>query len=639
MNHARSVGLLALFLIFSISAIFAVPASAQQISGFVATSYNYDVLSGTHAIIGTQRALMILVDFVDVRHNKSASEVENVAVNQLNAYYREVSYGKVSITAQTYGWYTVNHSMSHYGHDSSKPGDDDGLPQLASDAAALLPDSVNLTSFKFLVIVHAGKDQAVDQHSVKSDEIWSKCYCAVFPSYASPFPVFAHGRFFADYAFLSEFDGLGAYAHESGHLFGLPDLYDTETGYSYVGFWSLIDRGDRCCGDAASSTPSYIGGWGAALLGWLAPSIEELSIVVSAFDVMPLESRNATALLVPVSPSTYYFVEYRTQTGRDSHLPDTGVLIYFVDERLETGKGIVKLVNPKTGKLCAAEKRIGELNEAVFKPSHRFRDTSHQIFLAFWEGKGIVTALYSTQELRESPVQTAFTTSQKSVNAVYGDRFLLTGSLRDQNGTALAGQTVEIAVFDPILHDWSVIGAATTNELGEASFDFALTFALGDHSFRLLYPGARTGAVWYTSSYAELTVNVLPAVIVLTMSKAELSFGESTIIVSAADIHGEPLPNALVAVYVNDVQKGIAMTDRNGKASFHLQFASAGVGSHSVTARASAANYLPSEISESMFVVPIWLIVLFVVAIAASLAALKLKRLHDSTKPAEAGRV
>jgi len=639
-KRAFACGLLILsFLLIPSSLVFGSSNPTPASLAPSAAGYSYQVLSGRHTAIGPQQVLVILVDFQDVHHAKSAQEMQNVAINQLNGYYGEVSYGKLTITGQVYGWYTVSHTMGYYGHDSKDPGDDDNARQLAKDAVALLPPSVDLTPFKFLMIVHAGKDQAADQSDVKSDEIWSSCSCSVFPNYEEVTPIYAHGKAFSNFIFLSELDGYGTFAHEMGHALGLPDLYKypSSESKSYVGYWSLMDHGNWCCYNRAQSTPSYIDAWGAALLGWLTPAIADPKALVSSFDLKPLESPSASAILIPVFPSTYYFIEYRTKTGSDSHLPGSGILVYYVNERLDSGKGIVQLMNPKTGDLFPAQDEAENLDAAVFKLTDRFRDPGHRVYLMFLGGGNDITTLFSTQEVTASIVQSMIIMPQTSLSGMYNDKLSLIAKLLDQSGSPIAGQTVEIDVLGPT-DQWQRIGSVSTDQSGGISFEIPLNYALGQYSFRFFYPGGKGATAWFLSSEADFSVNIEPGKMILALSSTSIAFGRTSATVTVTDSHGAPLADVLVTVFVNDIQQGSVRTDQNGKAMFPLQFTFADIGPRTVTVKADANNYLSTQTSGSVFVFALWLIPLIAALIAAPVGIVvwrsrgKQKKTSDSTR-------
>ena len=526
----------------------------------------------------------------------------------------------------------MNHPISYYGHDYNDPGDDNNVQALAKDAISLLPASADLTSFEFLVIVHAGQDQAADKSDVLSDEIWSSCFCAVFPNYEFSRPVSGHSKTFTSYTFLSEFNGVGTFAHEWGHFFGLPDLYDVDSGDTWVGYWSLMDAGSWCCYNEDQTTPSDIGAWGNALLGWLTPSVTETNLVVSSFSMNPLGSSSPIAILIPVSSNTYYFIEYRTATGVDSHLPGSGVLIYYVDENLDTGQGILRLENPKTGKLYPPQQYTRNLNGATFQNGDQFRDSTHEVYVAFLGGRESFTMLFSKQELTGAILQSNLRTSSIPFTATYGEQISLTGTLVGENGTPLAGQTVEVDILDPASNQWQAIGSTLTGQQGEISLQVKLSVRVGDYRFRLLYPGGKIGSTWYSSSSTDFLMSIMPAIMKIAVSFPKISAPERiSVEVSATTSNGEPLPGVTFEIYVDNVRRGIVQTDANGKATLALYFEFGDMGSHAITAKAFTENYLPANSTDSVLIIPpLWLIGIVAAVVLALIAFRVVKRRSGS---------
>ncbi|MGQ0703458.1 MAG: M6 family metalloprotease domain-containing protein [Gemmatimonadales bacterium] len=58
--------------------------------------------------------------------------------------------------------------------------------------------------------------------------------------------------------------GIGTVAHETGHAFGLPDLYDTSGGTQGIGGWGLMGSGNY----ARPYSPSSYDAWSLLVLGW-----------------------------------------------------------------------------------------------------------------------------------------------------------------------------------------------------------------------------------------------------------------------------------------------------------------------------------------------------------------------------------
>jgi M6 family metalloprotease-like protein len=601
-----------------------------------ASVLNYLVLSPEHSVLGQQTALIILVEFSDIHHTKAADEITHIALGELNSYFGDVSYRKVSITGRVLGWYTLNHPMGYYGKDSKNPGDDDNVQRLAIDAVNALPSDISLSSYEYLVIVHAGQDQAADKSKTLSDEIWSQCACAVFPDYATPRPVRARAKTFSAYAFLSEFNGVGTFAHEWGHLFGLPDLYDTKNKESYVGYWSLMDHGNSCCANRQQSTPSAIGGWGNVLLGWLSPLTPLTDAVLSDFDLRPLESNDASVALIPVSQKTYYFLEYRGGTGRDSLLPP-GLLIYYVDEGLDSGQGILKLLNPATGTIFPLQDDSTNLCAAVFQPDSTFADPSHSVYVAVVGGANAITVLCSNQEMGGAFQRTSLLTSTVSpITSQFKDSFQIGGMLVGYDGKPLESQTVKMDILGNS-GEWMKVGTTITDADGVFSFPFQAAYDVGEYSIRILYGGGKIGTVWYSSSNTVLQLTVDPAKMLLTISIPSVSTADRiTLTFSVNDARGRPLPGAEVEIYMDGRPLGLATTDHSGMALFALELGMSNVGRHTVTAKASLRNYAAEQSSQSMSVIfPLWMMILIVTAAIAMAVVLERRTYRGHRMPAE----
>jgi M6 family metalloprotease-like protein len=595
---------------------------------------NYLVLSQEHRVLGQQTSLMILVEFSDIHHTKAVDEIAHIALDELNSYLGDVSYRKVSITGRIFGWYTLNHSMGYYGKDSRNPGDDDNVQRLAIDAVNALPADISLSSYEYLVIVHAGQDQAADKSKTLSDEIWSQCSSAVFPDYAAPRPVRARAKTFSAYAFLSEFNGVGTFAHEWGHLFGLPDLYDTKNKESYVGYWSLMDDGNWCCVNRQQSTPSAIGGWGNVLLGWLSPLTPLTDAVLSDFDLRPLESNDASVALIPVSKKTYYFLEYRGATGRDSLLP-SGVLIYYVDEGLDSGQGILKLLNPATDTVFPRQVDSTNLYAAAFQPDSTFADSSHSVYVAVVRGANALTVLCSNQEIGGAFQRTSLLTSTVSpITSQFKDSFQIGGVLVGYDGKPLESQALKMDILGKS-GQWVNVGATITDADGVFSFPFQAAYDVGEYSIRILYGGGKIGAVWYSSSNRVLQLAVDPAKMMLTIFGPSVSTADRiTLTFSVNDARGGPLPGANVEIYMDGRPLGLATTDRSGMAVFALELGMSSLGTHTITAKASLRNYAADPISRSISVIlPLWMMVLVVAAAIAMAGVLGRKAYRDHRAP------
>jgi M6 family metalloprotease-like protein len=600
---------------------------SPQIGVSVTSTYQYGVVSGTHNATGPKRVLVILVEFQDVMHKHSASHIETIIFNQLNEYYSQISYGKLSITGQAYGWEKVNHPLAYYGRDHGST-EDVNSDLLASDVLSQVPHD-EADRFDFLMIVHAGDDQA---RSGRADDIWSSCSCAVFPEYSPPRPVHSGSWSFSSYALLSELDGLGTFAHEFGHYLGLPDLYDATTRRSYIGYWSLMDSGNTCCTHTSEETPSYVGAWGATLLGWLSPAIVQDSIAVSAFRLEPLESSEASALLIPLSANTYYFIEYRTQAGFDRHLPTAGILVYFVDELLDTGEGIVRLINPATGHLMP-QGSPDSFDSAAFSNGGHFDDAADQVYMAFLQSSNVFTALYSTEAITSEVFSSSALLIRPQFEGRYNDIIALNGTLMDTEGSGLDGQAVEILLLDTSSGIWQKIGTATTTG-GQFSFPFSASYNTGDYQLRVLYPGGQVGSAWYMTSSEEFSIRILPAEMKITISHPEATVGDLPVWLYVTSNRGTPVSDVHLTVYVDGAQQATLISDQDGRASFVIHVSTPQIWSTlRIEVKGERANFDTVQSGITVAVSPpIWII-----PVAASTAALIILAFFEARRMKSSG--
>ncbi|HUK50147.1 MAG TPA: immune inhibitor A domain-containing protein, partial [Terriglobales bacterium] len=434
------------------------------------------------------------------------------------------------------------------------------------------------------------------------------------------------------YLFLSEFNGYGTFAHEMGHAFGLPDLYQypSSKADSFVGYWSLMDSGNRCCTSGSESTPSYIGGWGATLLGWISPTVVDTNTLVSSFVLKPLESPGATVILIPVSVSTYYFMEYRTQTGKDSALPNSGLLIYFVDEDQQTGKGILKLVSPQTDNTVPPQEKSSYLDDDVFKITDTFSDPSNHVYVAFL-GSNPITAVYSPRSLTGTVLETSLEVSKPLLSGAYNGRLPVIATLL-QTGLPLGGQSVEIDVMQDD-GSWQSIGTTTSDQLGGVAYELLLSYTPGAHTFRLFYPGGKGTNAWYSSAEATFSINVLPGTLDLTLSSSTIALGQCSMIISVKDANGSPVPNVFLTLYRNSVKLQTIKTDADGEATVPLQFAFVDIGSQTVVVKAEAINYQTNQAQVSITLVPIWLITLILALVIAGITIVIVKSRRTRKAP------
>ncbi len=282
------------------------------------------------ATTGTAKVVTIAIEFTDVKHN-AASTITAIdsrvdGSNSVRTYYEEVSYGKLTVDGSTYGWYTAKETMAYYGAPANGvAGDNAHIDDLIREAVLAADSVVDFSQFDGngdrivdnVIVVHAGQDEAVGGGK---NAIWSH---QGFVSGA----VRVDGVYVGYYLTVSEFSPMGVYAHEFGHLLGLPDLYDTDYTSHGVGDWDLMAGG---AWGGYGSTPVHISAWCKVYLGWVTPVT--VTNYVEGYEIAQMESSEPKIVKVPTQTSSEYFLlENRQQSGYDRYIPGNGLLIWHID--------------------------------------------------------------------------------------------------------------------------------------------------------------------------------------------------------------------------------------------------------------------------------------------------------------------
>lgn len=124
---------------------------------------------------------------------------------------------------------------------------------------------------------------------------------------------------------------IGVFAHEYGHILGLPDLYDYDYDSRGVGRWSLMAAGSWNGGGAS---PAHFDAWCKSKLGWVQPvrvTDYKINAELAAVEFTPVVYRLWTD--GDTVGRQYFLVENRRKLGLfDAKLPGEGLLVYHVDE-------------------------------------------------------------------------------------------------------------------------------------------------------------------------------------------------------------------------------------------------------------------------------------------------------------------
>ena len=128
---------------------------------------------------------------------------------------------------------------------------------------------------------------------------------------------------------------IGTVTHETGHLFGLPDLYDVTYQTEGIGQWDLMSEGN----ELTPTRPAHMSAWTLSQMGWIAEVPLTASQTVTA---SPIEIGD-TAYVVPLgaaTPDEMFVVENRQPIGSDSMMHGPGLMIYHLDTLLMRERGL-----------------------------------------------------------------------------------------------------------------------------------------------------------------------------------------------------------------------------------------------------------------------------------------------------------
>jgi M6 family metalloprotease-like protein len=318
---------------------------------------------------GPQRVIVVLVEFPDKKHSVSAEAIRQIVFNDLNAFYKEASYGLMSVTGDiTSRWYQTQTSLSKLDLQEWTYNEND-MRLFEKEAIESADKDVNYRQYDFVVLAAAG-------------EVWPHAACHL--------AVLARDTGLRGIV-VNEGSPFGTYAHELGHVLpsnykpkqgcGLPDLYSYEAAEEgedasiWVGPWDLMDE---------NNPPRQFGAWDKINLGWVTPKVPPVSQTQTfTVNLQPLEQDSGSrAVVIQLTASTSYVVEVRRRIGYDKVLPSEGVLIYLADLTKEGGYGVLRVIDAKP--------QTQTLNDAPFKKGDIFEDENNGVYVivALTDGAG-----------------------------------------------------------------------------------------------------------------------------------------------------------------------------------------------------------------------------------------------------------
>lgn len=340
--------------LLSISVLFAVQPSPEEVLRnnciiIINDSTNHTTMSWVQAVqyakrngLSTQNDFIMPVILGHALGDTGTYSVEDFqeylfgdTTGSLSDYYDEISYGAFSLTGQVYGWFETSKPIEEYsrsyelGVDILEVADQTiDFSQYDNDGPDGIPNS-------------GDDDTVVDGMALVFPGINFAAYATYGWSGYSNDPSYIENRniSFNRKMFIGEIEyggtvegyddkiAIGTYAHEFGHILGLPDLYDGSSVSFGIGRWCVMSY--------QLETPAHMSGWGKIKLGWVTPTILNSDMKNVSFPAI-----ESTPFVLKIFQDDYYsdqyfLIENRQKIKYDDNedFPGTGLVIYHVNEK------------------------------------------------------------------------------------------------------------------------------------------------------------------------------------------------------------------------------------------------------------------------------------------------------------------
>ena len=321
--------------------------------------------------LGEKRGLVILVSFPDIPFQDETSiQVWNDIINQegyaesgapgsVSDYFYDQSYGQFQLKFDVFGPIKAAHDHAYYGQnkDWGEPTGwfDQNVGELVEEACRGIADIVRFSDYDWdgdgevdqVFLLYAGHGE---------NDYWSSDSTVIWPHMATlsgdwegyEDGLLLQGVRIDTYACSNELTrsnklaGMGTICHEFSHCLGLPDLYNTDIGYSVVGSYDLMDQG---CYNGNHWCPVGYSSYERFACGWLTPfEIVNPHAVIGADPDNEITRGDPLQSIRPLiryphagiyrsssEANDYFLIENRLKESWDSFIPQAGLLAWHID--------------------------------------------------------------------------------------------------------------------------------------------------------------------------------------------------------------------------------------------------------------------------------------------------------------------
>jgi M6 family metalloprotease-like protein len=306
---------------------------------------------------GNVKNLVVLIRFADhaSRNLPPVSDYETLfntiggdpviaPTGSLKDVYLENSYGQMTLDSDVSPWIQVSGTEAYYANNN---GGDSTLWEALNEALDILDQTVDFDQYDTdndgyidsIAFIHSG--YGAEWGGVLT-RIWSHRWAIQIPSggwqsnegvrvfdyHISPGLWGTSG---------TDIGRIGVIAHETGHFFGLPDLYDPDSSAGDgIGSWGLMANswdfnGSQLC-------PPHFSPWSKVFLNWYSPTVISDP---GQYTINQAETNPEVYQIEANYPNgEYLMIENRQNAGFDCSIPQGGLLIWHIDnDASDTAEG------------------------------------------------------------------------------------------------------------------------------------------------------------------------------------------------------------------------------------------------------------------------------------------------------------
>jgi M6 family metalloprotease-like protein len=302
-------------------------AGSAAVPDFWEGRTNYRLLLRPKGVI---RAVMLFARFPDAEADESTRDLDNRLVPEAVAYFNRVSYGEMTLAVDVrHRWIAMDKASTSGEYDTSKWG-----PHKAYIAEVVRKAGKDVDFRKYDIVYIVGSK---NRGTPKSPTWLARPGDGIRAGTAE----IRHAVTFGNDCRNPNW-GWQTLAHETGHVFGLPDLYNhkldtprSQDHQRHVGCWDPM---------GCQQTGSEYLAWHKYKLGWLSDQNVLIARKTSRTGlVTPIDEKGGIkAVVVPINDVEAYVVEVRSRDAKPG--TETGVLCYKVSLSVANGQGPIQVI-------------------------------------------------------------------------------------------------------------------------------------------------------------------------------------------------------------------------------------------------------------------------------------------------------